>query len=135
RQPRYLRNASRCVTITPVWYHQQCCGLSAVTTLTPSCIPTRRSRIMDVSIVSQAIAVLQQQGKSASVRNVHRLIGGSFRDISRLLQELRAVLPDDQPPQEQAKPVPAVPPRSAAAVQVPVEGVTSESVTSPTVAL
>src|SRR5207248_8012627 len=69
----------------------------------------QRSKAMDVTTIIHAVTILQQQGISVSVRQVHRLTGGSFRDISRLLQALRSVLPTEQPPQEQVEAGPAVP--------------------------
>jgi len=38
--------------------------------------------------VTRAVQQLQAQGERASVRKVHRLVGGSFRDIARLLRAL-----------------------------------------------
>jgi hypothetical protein len=83
---------------------------------------------MDVITVEQAVTTLRHQGKPVSVRNVRQLTGGSFRDISRILQALRSALPADQPPQGQAEPVPAVLPRPAVPVQASAEGVTSPAV-------
>jgi hypothetical protein len=43
---------------------------------------------MDVTTVAQAVTTLQQQGKPVTIRNVHQLTQGSFRDISRILRAL-----------------------------------------------
>src|SRR6266851_236703 len=44
---------------------------------------------MDVTTVAKAVTTLRKQGQPVSVRNVHRLTGGSFRDISRILRALQ----------------------------------------------
>jgi hypothetical protein len=70
---------------------------------------------MDVTTIEHAVTTLQQQGKPVSVRSVHRLTGGSFRDISRLLRTLHPSLlagaqaSTDAP---QVAEVPPQPPRS-----------------------
>ena len=51
---------------------------------------------MDQATVHAAIQTLRQQGQQVSVRNVHRLTGGSFRDISRLLRQPGMERPDEQ---------------------------------------
>jgi len=43
---------------------------------------------MDVTTVAQAVTMLQAQGTPVSVRAVHQLTGGSFRDVSRILRTL-----------------------------------------------
>jgi chromosome segregation ATPase len=43
---------------------------------------------MDEATVRHAIAQLQAQGEAPSVRKVHRLVGGSHRDISNYLRRL-----------------------------------------------
>jgi len=48
---------------------------------------------MDGNIVAEAVTRLKQQGIPVTVRSVHRVTGGSFRDITRILQ----ALPVDQP--------------------------------------
>jgi len=42
---------------------------------------------MDTGRVTSAVAMLRAQGRRPSVRNVRALIGGSFRDLTRLLKE------------------------------------------------
>jgi chromosome segregation ATPase len=43
---------------------------------------------MDEQTVRDAVAQLQAQGAAPTVRKVHRLVGGSFRDIARYLKTL-----------------------------------------------
>ena len=47
---------------------------------------------MDVTTVEQAVSTLRQQGTPVSVRQVHRLTGGSLRDVSRILRALQPSL-------------------------------------------
>jgi Plasmid replication region DNA-binding N-term len=45
---------------------------------------------MDADLVTTAVRTLRAQGERISVRSVHAIVGGSFRDISKLLREARA---------------------------------------------
>ncbi len=45
---------------------------------------------MDHQTVTDAVRTLRAQGERVSVRTVHGITGGSFRDVSRLLRELLA---------------------------------------------
>jgi hypothetical protein len=51
---------------------------------------------MDLQVVQEAVRFLKSQGERVSVRSVHRVTGGSFRDISRLLAELKEFLNDEE---------------------------------------
>jgi hypothetical protein len=49
--------------------------------------------------IDAAVATLTRQGRPISVRAVHALTGGSFRDVSRLLKaHLQAAVPPSAPP-------------------------------------
>jgi hypothetical protein len=45
--------------------------------------------------VTQAVKTLRERGERLSVRNLHGLVGGSFRDLSRLLKDHREFFADD----------------------------------------
>jgi hypothetical protein len=52
---------------------------------------------VDQSVVTDAVRTLRARGEKISVRAIHSVIGGgSFRDISRYVRELRALLGDDE---------------------------------------
>jgi Plasmid replication region DNA-binding N-term len=51
---------------------------------------------MNGATVTEAIRTLRAQGERISVRAVHQLTGGSFRDLSRILRESRDVLADEE---------------------------------------
>ena len=67
---------------------------------------------MDVTTIAQAVTTLRQQGNRVSVRQVHRMIGGGFRDISYYLKKLS---PEGQ---EEATMVPVLPPTTPAAARL-----------------
>jgi chromosome segregation ATPase len=50
---------------------------------------------MDEQTVRDAVAQLQAQGAAPTVRKVHRLVGGSFRDIGRYLK-MQTLLPREE---------------------------------------
>lgn len=51
---------------------------------------------MDQQIVTDAVRTLRTRGERVSVRAVHGLTGGSFRDVSRLLRDAREYLAEDE---------------------------------------
>lgn len=55
---------------------------------------------MDIGQVQKAVAQLQRQGETASVRKVHAITGGSFRDVARLLKEISEDSNTNQPKQK-----------------------------------
>ena len=54
---------------------------------------------MEIYQVRNAIQELTRRGEVPSVRKVHALTGGSFRDVSRLLNNLKGQQVDEQPGQ------------------------------------
>lgn len=54
---------------------------------------------MDRRRVQDAVTRLRERGEQPSVRKVHRLVGGSFRDISKLLREVLEAANGVQAPQ------------------------------------
>ena len=57
---------------------------------------------MDRRRVQDAVTRLRERGEQPSVRKVHRLVGGSFRDISKLLREVLEAANGVQTPQSTA---------------------------------
>ncbi len=51
---------------------------------------------MDLSVVQGAVRALKARGDHVSVRAVHSVTGGSFRDVSRLLREAKEFLDEDE---------------------------------------
>jgi Plasmid replication region DNA-binding N-term len=59
----------------------------------------RRSTHVDLDQIADAVWWLEEvQGEKVSVRRVHALVGGSFRDVARLLREWRANKPAEAAP-------------------------------------
>jgi chromosome segregation ATPase len=61
---------------------------------------------MTLTHVQDAITTLRGHGQAVSVRAVHRLTGGSFRDITRWLRELAEEVPDTDVEDEEPEPEP-----------------------------
>jgi rubrerythrin len=53
---------------------------------------------MNADVVTEAVNRLRQQGQRISVRAVHQLTGGSFRDLARMLRERHDPPVDGDPP-------------------------------------
>jgi hypothetical protein len=51
---------------------------------------------VDLSVVQEVVRVLKARGERVSVRAVHGVTGGSFRDVSRLLRDAREFLDEDE---------------------------------------
>jgi Plasmid replication region DNA-binding N-term len=51
---------------------------------------------VDLQVVQEVVRTLRARGERVSVRAVHGVTGGSFRDVSRLLREVREFLDDDE---------------------------------------
>jgi DNA repair ATPase RecN len=58
---------------------------------------------MTLTRVQDAITTLRAHGQAVSVRAVHRLAGGSFRDITRWLRELAEEVPDTDAGEEESE--------------------------------
>jgi Plasmid replication region DNA-binding N-term len=50
---------------------------------------------MNADTVTEAVRALRTQGERISVRAVHQLTGGSFRDLSRILRDSRALADEE----------------------------------------
>lgn len=51
---------------------------------------------MNVQAVIEAVRTLRSQGQHISVRSVHSLTGGNFRDVHRLLKDSRDLIGDEE---------------------------------------
>jgi hypothetical protein len=60
---------------------------------------------MDAAVVQHAITALKAQGERVSVRAIHALSGGSFRDVHRLLREVLPRMEGEAIPAAEVLPV------------------------------